>query len=355
MSSPIRVVGIAFDHMHIGDQLKTAIDHPDAELVGVLDVSRERPDAVLAELGVEAFITTDFEELIRETKPDVAFVCSTTDAHPEWVRRLAAAGVHMIIEKPVADSLEAAERMVANATAAGVVLSFNWPSAWVESHRTAKRLLDDGAIGRLQTVHFYGGNRGPLYHSHGKIELTPSMEDRADSWWYQPESGGGSLRDYLGYGATLGTWFRDGGMPWAVTAAQHIPEGLQVDEQSVVICHYDEGLSVLETRWGTYTDPWVAQPQPHCGYVLNGTEGSIASWDYDDGVTLHNVDGEQRVTNDEIASEDKTSIANLIAHLRDGRPLDPPMTYEISLKGHRIVEAAVLSATSQRLVHLDSI
>ena len=354
MSTPVRVVGIGFDHMHIGDQLKTAIDHPDAELVGVLDSGVERPRAVLADLGIDVPIATDFDELLT-TRPEVAFVCSSTDEHPEWVEKLAAAGVHIIIEKPVADSLPAAKKMVADARAGGVVLAINWPIAWVASHRTAKRLVSDGAIGRILTVHSYGGNRGPLYHSHGKIELHPTTEDKANSWWYSPEAGGGSLRDYLGYGATLGTWYRDGETPHAVTAAQYVPDGLQVDEQSVVIGHYAEGLSVFETRWGTYTDPWTQQPQPHCGYVLNGTEGSISSWDYDDGVTLHSAAGISRVPNDVVPSEDSNSLANLIAHLRAGRPLDPPMTAEISLAGHRIVEAAALSARSNAMVRLDSL
>lgn len=355
VSSPVRVVGIGFDHMHIGDQLKTAIDHPDAEVVGVLDADPNAARAVLTALGIDVPVTSDFEELITVARPDMAFICSSTAAHPLWVERLSRVGVHMIIEKPVAGSLAEAEKMVADAEAGEVVMAVNWPLAWVASHRTAKRLVTEGAIGQILTVHSYGGNRGPLYHSHGKAELHPTVEDKVNSWWYSAELGGGSQRDYLGYAATLSTWYRDGEMPWAVTAARHVPEGLEVDEQSVVIGHYAEGLSVFETRWGTYTDPWVQQPQPGCGYILNGTKGSIASWDYDDGVTLHNAAGVQRVANDTIAFEDQTSLANLIAHLRHGRPLDPPMTPEISLSGHRIVEAAVQSAKTNTLVTVDSL
>lgn len=352
MTRSLRVVGIGFDHMHIGDQLLTAMGHPQAEVVGVLDRSPERPSAVTGDLGLEVPIFTDFDELVRETSPDIAFVCSTTDEHPHWVTKLAAAGVHMIIEKPMADSLDAADRMVTDAEKAGVVLAVNWPLAWVPAHRTAKRLVSEGAIGRIEQVHSYGGNRGPLYHSHGKAELHPTTADKADSWWYSPEAGGGSLRDYLGYGTTLGTWYRDGEMPWAVTAARHIPDGLRVDEQAVVIGHYAAGLSVFETRWGTHTDPWTLQPQPRTGFVLNGTEGSISSWDYDDGVTLHRAGRAERVPNDEIAAEDSTALANVIAHLLDERPLDPPLTAAISLAGHAIVEAAVASAESQTMVRL---
>lgn len=352
MTQPRRVVGIGFDHMHIGDQLRTAMDHPDAEVVGVLDRSEERPLSVIGDLGLDVPVMTDFDELIQQAAPDIAFVCSTTAEHPVWVSRLAAAGVHVIIEKPMADSPEAADAMAADAERAGIVLAVNWPLAWYPTHRTAKRLIDAGSIGRIEQVHFYDGNRGPLYHSHGKAELHPTTDEKANSWWYSPEAGGGSLRDYLGYGTTLGTWLRNGEMPWGVTAAWHIPEGLRVDEQAVVIGHYTGGLSTFETRWGTHTDPWTLQPQPNCGFVINGTEGSISSWDYDDGVTVHRGGAARRVTLDDIADEDRNALSNVIAHLRDGRPLDPPLTMPISRAGQAIVEAAVRSAETGALVRL---
>jgi glucose-fructose oxidoreductase len=355
MRHPLRVVAIGFEHMHIGDQLATAMKHPDAVVVGVFDSTRKRPTAVLDDLGLDVPIMTDFDELIRETSPDIAFVCSTTAEHLYWVTRLAAAGVHAILEKPMANSFEEAKAMVARADEAGVVLAFNWPLAWVASHRTAKRLVDEGAIGRIEQVHSYGGNRGPLYHSHGKAELSPTVEEKDASWWYSPEAGGGSLRDYLGYGTTLSTWYRNGEMPWGVTAARHIPKGMRVDEQSVVIGHYSEGLSVFETRWGTHTEPWTLQPQPRCGFVLSGTAGSISSWDYDDGVTLHCEGKSERIPCDEIPAEDKSALANVIAHLQHGRALDPPLTAAISLAGSAIVEAAVSSAESETLVRLASL
>jgi predicted dehydrogenase len=59
------------------------------------------------------------------------------------------------------------------------------------------------------------------------------------------------------------------------------PQGLEVDEHSITICRYARGLSKLETRWGTFTDPWTTQPQPKCGFVVVGSEGTISSYDYD--------------------------------------------------------------------------
>ena len=52
----------------------------------------------------------------------------------------------------------------------GQKLAINWPLAWYRSHNTTKRLLDEGRIGDLVEVHYYDGNRGPLYHVADKVD-----------------------------------------------------------------------------------------------------------------------------------------------------------------------------------------
>src|SRR5258707_11157072 len=44
---------------------------------------------------------------------------------------------------------------------------------------TAKRLCDEGVIGEVREVHFYDGNRGPLWHGADKIEIEPTPERKA--------------------------------------------------------------------------------------------------------------------------------------------------------------------------------
>ena len=111
--------------------------------------------------------------------------------------------------------------------------------------------------------------------------MTPTAEEKAQSWFYKKAQGGGSLLDYAGYGATIGTWFQGGRKPIEVTCMVDEPAGLEVDEHSVIVCRYGHGLSKIETRWGTFTDPWTHQPQPKCGFVICGTRGTICAYDYE--------------------------------------------------------------------------
>ena len=220
---------------------------------------------------------------MRETHPDLAILCPATARHADLVEEVAALGVDILLEKPFAASLADADRMLAAVKKSGVRLAVNWPLRWYPSHVTTKRLIDEGVIGDVIEVHFYDGNRGPLYHRADKVVVSDEdvRREKPTSWWYSKAAGGGSLLDYLGYGATLGTWFMNGEAPIEVTAVVDQPQGLEVDEHSIAICRYARGLSKLETRWGTFTDPWTTQPQPKCGFVVVGSEGTISSYDYD--------------------------------------------------------------------------
>ena len=268
------VVGISFDHMHMGDLLREVAEHPDAEIAGIFDPDRGRMAAAIEKFAIpEDRVFTDLEACLSTTKADLAIVCSATAEHANYVEKIAPHGLHVLVEKPFAASVADARRMIAAMEGTGRRLAINWPLAWYRSHNTAKRLIDEGAIGDLIEVHYYDGNRGPLFHLADKVEVSPEEVEaqKPTSWWYKKASGGGSLLDYLGYGVTLGTWFMNGEAPIEVTCVVDETPGIEVDQHSVTVCRYRRGLSKFETRWGTFTDPWTQQPQPKCGFVLVGS------------------------------------------------------------------------------------
>ena len=248
-----RIVGVSFDHMHMGDLLRQVAEHDEAEIAGIFD-----PDPGRMRDAVETFsipadrVFTKFDACMAAGPYDMAILCAATADHAEYVERLAPHRMHLFVEKPFAASADDARRMIAAMEGTGRFMAINWPLAWVESHVTAKRLIDGGLIGRLNEVHSYGGNRGPLFHLADKVEVSPEEAERQKptSWWYRKASGGGSLLDYLGYGATLGTWYLDGEAPIEVTCTVDETPGIEVDQHAVAVCRYSRGLSTMETRWG---------------------------------------------------------------------------------------------------------
>jgi glucose-fructose oxidoreductase len=351
-----RIIGISFDHMHMGDLLRQVHDHPDARIAGIFDPDPSRMAAAVATFAIPGDrVFTDLDACLA-TGADIAILCAATADHAAFTERLAGRVKAVLVEKPFAASLADADRMIAACARAGTRLAINWPLAWYPSHRTTKRLIDEGAIGPVTEMHFHDGNRGPLWHLADKVEVSPEevARQKPTSWWYKAAAGGGSLLDYLGYGATLGTWFMDGEAPIDVTAATWAAPGLEVDEHAITILRYARGMSKMETRWGTLTDPWTIQPQPRCGFVVVGEEGSISSWDYDDHVTLQTRShpAHRKVPADPAEAPHRAPVEHLIWHMAGGGPLHGPLTPAICRTGQRIVDTAFAAAKAGRTLPL---
>lgn len=352
-----RIVGISFDHMHMGDLLREVAEHPDAEIIGLYDLDRTKMARAVANFAIpEDRVFTDLEACLTRSRADLAIVCSATGAHAETVERIAPHKLHVLVEKPFAASVADARRMMAAMAPTGYRLAINWPSAWSPGLNTAKRLVDQGVIGNLIEVHYHGGNRGPLYHLADKIEVSDEevSAQKPNSWWYRKAAGGGSLLDYLGYGATLGTWFMNGAAPIEVTSVVDETPGIEVDQHSITICRYAQGLSKLETKWGTLTDPWTLQTQPKCGFILVGTDGTVSAYDYDDFVTLQTRKQPRQtpVPVDALPPRRRGPIDYMLDRIDRGAPIDGPLDPEVSLIGQRIIDSAMLSATRKCTVPL---
>ncbi len=128
------------------------------------------------------------------------------------------------------------------------------------------------------------------------------------------------------------------------------PAGLEVDEHGVIVCRYAQGLSKIETRWGTFTDPWTHQTQPHCGFFLIGTEGTIGSADY--AKTLR-VQTRQRPEVHELPFDaPKPPQQNPVQYVLDcltrELPIEGPLSVEIARIGQQIVDSAVESVRQHR-------
>ncbi|ROU02584.1 Gfo/Idh/MocA family protein [Histidinibacterium lentulum] len=352
----MRIAGISFDHMHMGDLLRCVQDHPEAEICAIWDPDRTRMQGAAETFGIpEDRVFTDFDAAMA-TAPDMAILCVNTAGHAEMTERLAPHGCHVFVEKPFAASADDARRMIRAMEGTGRTLAINWPLRWVASHVTAKGLIEAGEIGELIEVHFYDGNRGPLYHLADKVEVTPEEVERQkpDAWWYKKEAGGGSLLDYLGYGATLGTWYMNGAAPLEVTCVVDETPGIEVDQHSITICRYEKGLSKMETRWGTFTDPWTHQPQPKCGFVFVGTEGTLSSYDYADHVTLQTRARPEAhaVTAEPLKAGETNAIEYVLGRIKAGLPMEGPLDPALCLTAQRIVDTAMRSSIEKRTLEL---
>ncbi len=350
-----RIAGINFDHFHMGDLLRYASEQANAEIVSICDEQPERMVSAAKNFGLDASqVFTDYRACLEQSKPDIVLLCPAASKHGEWVEKVAPYGTHILMEKPFAGSLAEADAMVAAMAPTGKTLVVNWPLVWDAGQQTAHRLIQQGLIGDVQEFHHYGGNRGPLYHGADKIEIEPTAAEKSASWFYSKAQGGGALLDYMGYGATLGSWHLGGRSPLEVTCAWHQTEGLEVDEHAVAIIRYAFGLSKTETRWGTFTDPWTHQPQPKCGFVIKGTEGTISCYDYEPTIRIQTRSRPEayEIPVEATTAPNRNPIEHFIHHLETGAPLIGPLSVPISRLGQQIVDTAFRSAQEKRTLPL---
>ncbi len=120
---------------------------PNARLVACTDVIPDRAKALAEAHGAE--FEPDLDALLSREDVDVVSVCVPSGLHAEIGVRAAAAGKHLVVEKPIDISLAAADRLIEAAEKAGVKMTV------ISQHRfdpglvELRRLLDEGRLGRL--------------------------------------------------------------------------------------------------------------------------------------------------------------------------------------------------------------
>ena len=126
--------------------------HPERlRIVAACDPDAERAEGAKATYGFgQAF--TSLEDMIEQADWQVAVVCTPTPVREEVVRVLAAAGKHVFIEKPMAESLAEAERMVQASRQAGVKLAVNQNFRYHYGFDIARNIIAEGQLGKVLTV-----------------------------------------------------------------------------------------------------------------------------------------------------------------------------------------------------------
>jgi predicted dehydrogenase len=152
--------------------LDAASQTPNLEIVGLVDVIEEAARKRAAEYNLEsAAIDTDLATVLASTSPDVVFNCTIPEAHTSVTLTAFEHGCHVLGEKPLADSMEDARKLIEAARKAGKLFAVIQNRRFEPGVRRARAFLQSGAIGPLTTINsdFYigahfGGFRDHMEH-----------------------------------------------------------------------------------------------------------------------------------------------------------------------------------------------
>ena len=142
------------------------------EVVGLVDLYEATARQRAAEYGLaDAAIGTDLAAVLEQTAPDVVFDCAVPEAHVAVTLEALRHGCHVLGEKPLADTMDGARKLVVAAREAGRLFAVIQNRRYDVNLRRLRAFLESGAIGRVTTVDsaFYvaarfGGFRDLLPH-----------------------------------------------------------------------------------------------------------------------------------------------------------------------------------------------
>jgi len=148
-----------------------------AKLVAVCDRDMEKAKSQAEEFGAEPY--TDYLELLKRSDVDAVDICVPHHLHAAIAVAAAKAGKHILVEKPIAITLEDADRIIDTAKRANVTLMVAENHLFKPVHRKIKEIVDSGEIGRVFLVRAYEG-------SVSELTLRPDPKD----WRNLPEDQG---------------------------------------------------------------------------------------------------------------------------------------------------------------------
>lgn len=238
----VGVVGLIHTHVH------WILGRPnlgDIEIVGIVEPNRELAQQYAEQYGYSMNLVFDtMEEMIRNTSPEAITAFGTIYEHLEVVEKAAPLGIHVMVEKPLAVSLDHAKKMYTLAQQYGIHLLTNYETTWYPTNHKAYEMLHNNELGDLRKVVVHDGHKGPA-------EI--GVNEEFLEWLTDPvQNGGGALTDFGCYGANLITWLTKGEHPESVFAVtQTIKPGIypNVDDEATIILTYPRMQGIIQASW----------------------------------------------------------------------------------------------------------
>ena len=242
---PIRigVVGLTHTHVH---WIFNSDDSEEFEIAGIVE-----PNRALAKRYADQYqfsmdmVFNTLEEMIDARRPTAVTAFGTIFDHLSVVKTCAPRGIHVMVEKPLAVSLEHALQMKELAQKHDIHLLTNYETTWYPTnHKAYEWIKQDTIIGDLRKIVVRDGHKGPK-----KIGVDPEFLD----WLTDPVlNGGGAITDFGCYGTNLLTWIMEGDLPnsvTAITSQQQAENNPYVDDEAIILCSYDHVVGVIQASW----------------------------------------------------------------------------------------------------------
>ena len=278
---------------------------PGVRLRAFLGKSAPRAEALATKFGAEAMV--DADRFFARSDIQVVTICTPTGTHAELGLRAAAAGKHVVVEKPIDVTLERARSLIAGCDQHGVRLGAIFQSRFMPAVELIKQAIDRGRLGRLYVVDAYvKWFRDQAYYQAASWRGTRALD------------GGGALINQAIHTVDLAQYFAGpAASVFGITRRNHHPY-IEAEDTALALVQYQGGAAgVIEAT--TSLAPGFARR-----VEVHGENGSIVLDGNDIGLwRLQGSADEQR--------EDEQQLARLRAERKDASDgASNPMNLDIT-------------------------
>lgn len=210
---------------------------PEAEVVAVYGRDPERTKAFAEKFSIPAWYN-DIDKLLEESGTELADICLPNYLHHEACMKAARKNKHIIIEKPLALTLEEADEMIAECKTRGLKLMYAEELCFAPKYERVRALVESGAVGEVYLLKQAEKHSGP--HS---------------AWFYKKETAGGGVMMDMGCHALA--WFRwmtkNSKVKTVYADMKTVLHDTECDDNTITIVEFENGVTAMaEDSWARH-------------------------------------------------------------------------------------------------------
>lgn len=272
------------------------------ELAAVCDLDAQA--ARRAASGTSAAVFTDYRAMLDAGAIDAVIVNTPHALHLPMAEDAASAGVHVMVEKPMATTVEDCDRLIAACAATGVALTVGHIQHFLPDKMAARRVIDAGELGEVRLIR---DNRSTDYRPGSR-----------SGWFFSPAiSGGGALMNIGGHCLDRSLWLADG-RAVEVLASMVNRFDSPVETDGGMLVRLDNGVGVTITV--------ISDPATRGDSMTVVCDRGVIEVDPRRGTTLH-ADGHSRIVHatgaDDIQRGFTAQLADFAAVVAGAEPAVP--------------------------------
>jgi len=263
---PVRYAVVGLTHDHALGFLPRALKRTDVHLAGIVEANPDLCARYARRFNISTnLFFASLDDLLAHTNIQAVSTFTSTFEHRRVVEECAARHIDVMMEKPLAVSMEHARAIAAAAKKSGIRVMVNYETTWYPAvQRSYEILNDEKAIGDLRRIVVHDGHRGPREIGCSEDFL---------GWLTDPvQNGGGALMDFGCYGADLIAWLNHGQRPTSVFAmTQHIKPDVypKVEDDATIVVTYPKSQGIIQASWNWPFDRKDMEVYGKAGYVLS--------------------------------------------------------------------------------------